>query len=532
MASAHVSSSSASLSARSSTTTDTVPPTLDAVLKENALLREQIALLSQQLDWFKRQLFGEKSEKRLNPDPTIQVDLFASLALPVPEQTTPVTETITVQRKNKQRDNSVNDTGLRFDDSVPVQTINVPCPELEGDESGAYEIIGEKKTCRLAQRPGSYVVLEYIRKVIKRTDTQIITTTPARAPVLDSSLADVSFLAGMLVDKFMYHLPLYRQHQRLKQNGIQLSRSTLTYLTCRAIDLLGPIVDAQWQHILQSKTLALDETPIKAGHKQKGKMAQAWFWPGMGDQNEIVFHYAKTRAAKVVTELLAGFEGTLLTDGYSAYSQYAKNNTAITHAGCWAHTRRYFERAQDREPNAANDALAIIGALYTHETHIRNKQLEHEDKLKYRTKHSEPVVNQFWHWCEKQCQRNDLLPGNPLTKALKYAMARQHTLQVFIGDPEVPIDTNHLERGLRPIPMGRKNWLFCWTELGAKQVGIIQSLLVTCKMQGVNPHTYLVDVLQRVSQHPARDVIELTPRVWKEKFADRPLRSDLDMVNQ
>ena len=107
-------------------------------------------------------------------------------------------------------------------------------------------------------------------------------------------------------------------------------------------------------------------------------------------------------------------------------------------------------------------------------------------------------------------------------------MGRTDPLKVYLSDPDVPIDTNHLERALRPIPMGRKNWLFCWTELGAQQVGIIQSLLVTCKLHGVNPHIYLVDVLQRISQHPASRVIELTPRVWKEKFADSPLRSDLD----
>ena len=134
----------------------------------------------------------------------------------------------------------------------------------------------------------------------------------------------------------------------------------------------------------------------------------------------------------------------------------------------------------------------------------------------------------FWQWCDEQCQRHDLLPSHPLTKALKYAMARTDRLKVFLSDPDVPIDTNHLERALRPIPMGRKNWMFCWTELGAKQVGIIQSLLVTCKLHGINPHIYLMDVLQRISQHPSSRVMELTPRIWKEKFADNPLCSDLD----
>ena len=129
-------------------------------------------------------------------------------------------------------------------------------------------------------------------------------------------------------------------------------------------------------------------------------------------------------------------------------------------------------------------------------------------------------------------QRVDLLPSNPLSKALQYARARHASLQVFLSNPAVPIDTNHLERALRVIPLGRRNWLFCWTELGAKQVGIIQSLIVTCKLQGVDVYTDLVDVLQRVGEHPARDVIDLTPRVWKTRFSQNPIKSDLALAKQ
>ena len=111
-------------------------------------------------------------------------------------------------------------------------------------------------------------------------------------------------------------------------------------------------------------------------------------------------------------------------------------------------------------------------------------------------------------------------------------MSRQGSLQVFLADPDVPIDTNHLERGLRPIPMGKKNYLFAWMEIGAERIGFIQSLLATCRLQGVNPYTYLVDVLQRINVHPASKVIELTPRVWKEKFADNPMKSDLVLADQ
>ncbi len=500
---------------------------------ENAALKGQVQSLQAQLDWFKRQLFGERSEKRLHIDPAIQADLLASLGGVATPPPPPALETVRYERRKRRGDNSVTGQGLRFDDTVPVETIRVsPPPELAGIPEYEQVLISEKVSYRLAQRPGSYVILKYVRQVIKHRDSDVLITAPAPGNVLDKSIADVSLLAGLLVDKFVYHLPLYRQHQRLRQCGIELSRSTLSNLAHRAIDLLSPVYDAQMGHILESRVLAMDETPIKAGRKSKGKMRQAYFWPIYGEADEIAFSYSSSRAARQVREVLGeSFSGTLVSDGYEAYANYARHRPAMTHAQCWAHTRRHFEQAKGAEPEAACEALDLIGALYRHEAVIREKQLEGEDKLTYRSKHSEPVVAAFWRWCEAQCRRHDLLPSNPLAKALGYARGRVEALQVFLTDPDVPIDTNHLERALRPIPMGRRNWLFCWTELGARQVGIIQSLLVTCKLHGINPHNYLVDVLQRVGRHPASQVIELTPRVWKTCFADNPLRSDLESTS-
>ena len=513
---------------------------------ENAQLRSDLASLNsrfgtlssdyealkQQVEWFKRQLFGRKSEKRLDVDPAVQGNLFAALGVETPPPNQTPTETITYRRRKKARDGAVTDTGLRFGEDVPREIIAVKDPEIEAIPEERRERIGEKVTYRLAQRPGSYVILEYTRPVYKILDEQTIVTTPAPANVLDKSVADVSFLAGMLIDKFCYHLPLYRQHQRLVQSGIQLSRYSLTRWAGAAIDLLRPIVDAQQRHVLQSRVLAMDETPIKAGRQKKGKMRQAYFWPIYGEDEEIVFHYAPSRAHSHVQTFLGTFQGTLLSDGYEAYAAYARNNDGVTHAECWSHCRRGFERAQDSDPAASAEALALIGALYRHEQIIRDQGLEGARKLAYRTQHSAPLVKAFWNWCDEQCHRLDLLPSSPLAKALKYAMARHASLQVFLSDPEVPIDTNHLERGLRPIPMGKKNWLFAWTEIGAERIGIIQSLLVTCRLQGVDPYTYLVDVLQRISEHPARQVAELTPRVWKTKFSHDPMKSDLALAEQ
>lgn len=506
----------------------------EASLREQlCAAQQQIKQLQQQLNWFNRQLFGNRSEKLRYIDNPDQGNLLGDLAESTPQTPAEPTETITYQRRRKQREDAVTDAGLRFDESTPKETIDVSAPELEGDEAHLYEVVSYKLTHRLAQRPGSNVILEYRRPVLKRRDTQQMITTPAPANVLGRSVSDVSFLAGMLVDKFCYHIPLYRQHQRLRQNGIQLSRATLTQQSQRAIALLDPVSLAQFEHALTSENLAMDETPIKAGRQSKGKLHQGYFWPVYGEADEVCFYYSRSRGTKVIKELLGErFAGTLLTDGYKAYERYVAKCEGVKHANCWSHARRKFEQALNDEPQAAREALEQIGALYDIETRLREKGVVGEAKLAVRTRESEPIVRAFWQWCQAQCHRPELRPSDPLSKALKYAMNRVASLQLFLSDPAVPIDTNHLERNIRPIAMGRRNWLFCWTELGAEHVAIIQSLLVTCRLHGVDPYTYLVDVLQRVSQHPASRVIELTPRLWKEHFAAKPLRSDLDRVRQ
>jgi transposase len=498
----------------------------------NAALSEQVRQLQHQLDWFKRQLFGEKSEKRDMADNPFQHTITDLLKeLPAVEQKPEDKQRISYERgkaKKNALDGSPDDSGLRFDQSVPVEEIALTAPELEGPDADDYAVIGYKTSYRLAQRPGSQIILKYTRPVIKKKSTQKILATPAPVNVLDRSFADVSFLAGMLLDKFLYHLPLYRQHQRLSMNGICVARSTLTNLSKRSIELLRPIYEAQLKSILQSKVLAMDETPIKAGRGKKGKMQRAYFWPIYGDQDEVCFTFSQSRGMQHILDQLGGFEGTLVTDGYGAYEKFQKRNTTLTHAQCWAHSRRYFDQSQDAEPEAASIALAYIGRLYEHEAVIQEQQLEGQKKADYRCQNSKRIVEAFFTWSYEQHQRMDLVKSNPLSKALAYVMKRQTELRVFLNDPDVPLDTNHLERALRVIPMGGKNWLFCWSEIGAEQVGIIQSLLVTCRLHEVNPYEYLVDVLQRVSVHPASKAEELTPRVWKEKFADNPMRSDLE----
>ncbi|HXG18734.1 MAG TPA: IS66 family transposase [Methylomirabilota bacterium] len=421
-----------------------------------------------------------------------------------------------------------DESELRFDDSVPVQEIVLTNPEVVTLPPDAYEVIGEKVTYRLAQRPGAYVILKYRRPLINRKDTEALSCPPAPPAVFEKSFADVSVLVGLLIDKFVYHLPLYRQHQRLQQAGIRLSRGTLTQWVQRAAELYYALLSS----ILQSHVLTMDETGIKAGRSVKGKLHKGYFWPLYGDKDEVAFPFAASRAQAVAREALGKFCGILLTEGYIVYKLFAQKVQGLVQAQCWSHTRRQFVDVAGAEPRLVATALDHIEGFYREEAVIRKLGLTGETKLAHRREVTKPLVEAFFAWLKQTVTTEILLPTNPFGQAVRYTPEREAELKVFLSDPDVPIDTNHLEREIRPIALGRKNWLFCWTEVGARHVGIIQSLLASCRLQGVDPYVYLVDVLQRVDTHPALEVQLLTPRLWKELFAANPLRSDLDRLRQ
>jgi transposase len=322
-----------------------------------------------------------------------------------------------------------------------VHTIEVLSPEAQGLAPEQYEVIGEKVSHRLAQRPGSFVVLKYVRPVIKRRDTQTLHCAPAPVGVIEGSRADVSFIVGLLVDKFRYHLPLYRQHQRLLDSGFTLSRPWLTQLVQQGSQLLEPIFDAQLASICSAHVITMDEVPVKAGQAGNGKMKATYFWPVYGDQDEVCFPHFESRRHEHVAQVLGTklAPGTvLLSDGYGAYDSYARK-TGITNAQCWAHSRRGIFEAKNAEPQAAGQALEQIAALYKVEEHIRERKLTGEAKRLHRLMHSKPLVDQFFDWVDKQFAQLGLLPSNPLTKALAYVRERRGGLRVFLDDPEVSV---------------------------------------------------------------------------------------------
>ena len=355
----------------------------ESLVLENSNLKERIA-------WFERQYFGAKTERFVSQDPR-QCTLFEVPEDPPLEQTS----VKSYERECRKKKTKVNDEKhVRFGDNVPVDEKIVLPKEVEGLSEEEYEIIGEKTSNRLIQIPTQYRVERTIRKTVKLKSNSKLHTAPAPDSVIEKSFADASFLAGMITDKFLYHLPLYRQHQRLKASDIHISRGHLTKLTHRTLELLEPIYYAILSSVISSELVCMDETPVSVSRKEKGKMHKAYFWPVFAEK-EVVFVYQDDRKHESVPEILGNACKKLLSDGYRAYEKYAESRPDLVHAHCWAHARRYFFDAREHSPPEAEKVLAIIAKLFAIEQELGDESDEVEILVARREK-SLPLVDEFF----------------------------------------------------------------------------------------------------------------------------------------
>ncbi len=501
----------------------------ELVLQEQSQVAE-IARLKARIDWFERQVFGASSERRALEILDMGQQLWLGLELlPVPVEPPAATTTVK-EYERKQRPKPVEivdkDSQLRFGPEVPVQVIEVEHPSTKDIPESQRQLVSVDVTYRLAQR-APYIVLKYETKVYKDKQTGEFLTPRAPDSVFPGTSADVSFLAGMVVDKFAHHLPLYRQHERLTQSKVYLSRGTLSRLVHRTLEFLEPVYFALMSSTLQSKILAVDETPTpaifkKGDGKNKGQMKDGYFWAFYGSGDEVFFLYSPSRSTEVLRRALGGFSGTLLTDGYVAYESFASGSKGILHAQCWSHSRRNFVCAEKVAKKQCEDVLLVIQQLYGVE---REAELGSEELRHLRDKKSRPMVDALFTYLHKQVAESIFLPSNAFLKAAQYMIDRRAELERFLDDPDIPLDTNHVERAIRPTVIGRKNWLFNFTETGARYSAVAYSLVQSCVLAGINPTVYLTDVLQRIDTHPASEIHLLTPRMWAKHFASSPMTS-------
>jgi hypothetical protein len=247
-------------------------------------------------------------------------------------------------------------------------------------------------------------------------------------------------------------------------------------------------------------------------------MKTAWFWPVLA-QGQVAFVYSSTRSHSVVKEVLGKHCKKLLTDGYAAYDSYKESRPELVHAQCWAHVRRKFFEAKAHSPPECERVLHLIAKLF--ETEQKANGVELEEIAALRKEESLPVVEEIFSYLEVLWFEKMTDPTSLLGKAVQYARNSKEALCQFLLHPDIALSNNEIERAIRPVAIGRRNWLFCWSEVGAKYAAMAFTMVECCKMQGIDPFTYLVDVLGRIDSHPAKDVHLLTPKLWKEHFGSR-----------
>lgn len=399
----------------------------------------------------------------------------------------------------------------RVETVVDVESTACPCC------AGAMHRIGEDVCERLDVVPAQVRVVVIRRpKYACRSCEDVVVQAPAPARLIEGGLPTDGLVAQVLVAKYADHLPLYRQAQIFARQGVVLDRSTLADWVGRAAFLLRPVHERVFETLKRSEKLFADETraPVLDPGRGRTKTGQLWAyarddrpWGGL-DPPGVAYVYAPDRTAKQPIAHLAGFRGTLQVDGYEGYKALAKRGD-VQLAFCWSHVRRqFYELASGGAAPIATEALARIAALYRIEGEIRGRSAE--ERRSVRQARSRLLVEALEPWLREKLSL--VSQKSKLADALRYALARWAGLTLFLDDGRVELDTNVVERAIRPLALNRKNALFAGSDGGARHWAVIASLVETCKLNGVEPQSYLADVIARiVTGHPQSRLDELLP---------------------
>lgn len=372
--------------------------------------------------------------------------------------------------------------------------------------------IGEETAEQLEYEPAKLFVIHHIRPkyACENCQANVVIAEPATGPI-EKGLPGAGLLAKVLVDKYCDHLPLYRQSRIWERQGVNIPESTLCGWVAKGAELLAPVAEAVKKDVLSSKVVQTDDTPIRVQDRkidEKIKTGRLWPYVGDGRHPQVFFEYTESREEKWPKEVFKGFTGYLQGDFYRGYQNICADGK-VKQVGCWAHARRNFYDAQTTDPERAKTALSYIAGLYAVERDA--KDLSRATRARMRQERSLPILTELRKWVEAQ----RVLPQSPITEAMGYVVGGWEALTRYLDDGDLAIDNNACEQQIRPVAVGRKNWLFAGSDEGGRRAAIIYTLVLSCRKNGINPWAYLRDVLLRVSRQPVSRVGELMPRNWK-----------------
>ena len=371
--------------------------------------------------------------------------------------------------------------------------------------------MGEEITEVLEYEPGQLFVKKYVRPKYARPTGEGVVIGQLPLQPLEKAIAGPSLLAQIIIDKYVDHLPLHRQMQRFERSGVKLPYSTLTDWVSATCKLITPLYDALKKQVLQSDYLHVDETPIKVMDKdKKGTTHRGYYWVYQNSINGLVFFdYHESRGRDAPAQMLEGFKGHLQTDGYNVYNIFDKTE-GITLLHCMAHARRMFHEAMDNDSERATHALTEIQKLYHIEAMAREQGLIFDQIKEVRQQNSVPILAALGAWMKQQYMQ--VTPKSAIGKALGYSIERWDKLSLYTTDGKLNIDNNPVENSIRPVALGRKNYLFAGSHEAAQRSAMLYSLMGTCKMHNTEPYAWLVEVLQKIASHPINRIAELLPQ--------------------
>jgi transposase len=487
-----------------------------AMARDALAAQAEIAKLKFQLARYRRAEFGRSSEKQAREAQQLELAIEA-LEADQAERLAAASPVVAAAIENAAE--AQKPARRPLPNHLPREEVSHPAPCACPSCGGALRRIGEDVTETLDYVPGRFKVIRHIREKLSCRACDTVVAAPAPDHAIARGRAGAGLLAHIVVSKYDDHLPLYRQAEIFAREGVTLETSTLSGWVGATAAALQPLVDALAATVMASDTLHVDDTPVPVLAPGTGKTKTGRLWTYVRDERPFagkqppaaLFFYSPDRKGEHPRAHLKDFCGVIHADGYAGFHELFAGSR-IAEAACWAHVRRkFFDVHAATGSPIAKEALDRIGQLYRVEETV-NGALP-DDRRRERQQRSKPIAEALRAWAEETARK--LSRKSELAAAFRYMRARWAALVRCFDDGRLALDNNPAERVLRCVAIGRKNYLFAGSDAGGRRAAAMYALVETAKLNGLNPHHYLADVLTRIADHPARHIVELLPWNWK-----------------
>ena len=462
--------------------------------------------MSQQLVFqYKRMIFGSKSERLLTDvnvnQTSLELDIDPLAELEIKKREVSYTQNVvTVTKNSNHKGRGILPDHLRRE---------VIVMEPEENTEGLKEI-GKEVTEILECIPPEFYVKQIIRPKYAKSGNEGVIVAPLPTMPIEKCIAGAYLLATILVDKFVFHLPEYRQQQKFKLSKIDIKKSTMNGWISACCDLLEPLYEVLVKKVLQAVYIQADETTIRVLDKnKKGKSHNGFYWVYNAPLDGLIFFsYHPGRGRAGPEPLLKNFKGYLQSDAYSAYDYFGKQ-PGITLLNCMTHARRKFVEALNIDKDRAEEILIKFQLLYKVEEVARENNFDHEQRYQLRQEKSIPILEDMHNWLKETAKQ--VKESTPIAKAIAYSLKRWDKLCLYTTQGFLEIDTNKVENAIRPVALGRKNYLFAGSHDAAQRAAMIYSFFAICKIKDINPYLWLSETLSKIPDWKANRLEELLP---------------------